>query len=213
MSQIHIVRRYTDLSSLIDILVNKRITLLDPKSWDDKNDAYCMASYKEKNSLKSLLALCFTTSGETYHHWKVFAGSNNGVCILFKYTELRSILDKETGLSYQLVNYPKQKKIQDCYTENIIKLPFIKRYAFRDEKEFRIIRETESELQDSYSIQIPIYTIARVVINPWVHQNLVVSIRKMINLIPDCEKLEVSKSTLIDSQVWQKFANRVAGSD
>jgi len=29
------LRRYTDLSSAIDLLTNKRLTLLDPASWDD----------------------------------------------------------------------------------------------------------------------------------------------------------------------------------
>ena len=49
-------RRYTSLSILLDILKEKRLTLLDPRNWDDKNDAFYMELYKSKKELKSLLA-------------------------------------------------------------------------------------------------------------------------------------------------------------
>ena len=41
-------RRYTSLSILLDILKKKRLTLLDPQNWDDKNDAFYMELYKTK---------------------------------------------------------------------------------------------------------------------------------------------------------------------
>jgi hypothetical protein len=34
------VRRYTDIPALIHLLTEKQITLLDPDTWDDKNDSY-----------------------------------------------------------------------------------------------------------------------------------------------------------------------------
>lgn len=61
-------KRYTDLPSLIQILMNRELTLLDPSSWDDKNDSYFISTYKEKKQLQSVLALCFTKKSETYHH-------------------------------------------------------------------------------------------------------------------------------------------------
>jgi hypothetical protein len=65
MSDTHF-RRYTDLPSLIQILTNRKITLLDPATWDDKNDSFFLSTYKEKKKLKSVLALCFTSASETY---------------------------------------------------------------------------------------------------------------------------------------------------
>ena len=44
------LRRYTTLPSLLYTL-----TLLDPQSWDDKNDSYYRQLYKEKKRLKSVL--------------------------------------------------------------------------------------------------------------------------------------------------------------
>lgn len=77
------MRRYTELPSLIYMLAYRKITLLDPSSWDDKNDSYFFSLYRDKVKLKSVLALCFTQARDTYHHWRVFApGSADvpGIC-------------------------------------------------------------------------------------------------------------------------------------
>lgn len=60
------LRRYTDLPALIYLLSERKLTLLDPKSWDDQNDAYYLELYREKKRLSSVLALCFTQASETY---------------------------------------------------------------------------------------------------------------------------------------------------
>lgn len=54
------LRRYTDLTSLMYLLHKRKITLLDPASWDDKNDSHYLTLYKEKRKLRSVLALCFS---------------------------------------------------------------------------------------------------------------------------------------------------------
>ena len=67
-----VFRRYTDLASLLDMLRRGAITLLRPDTWDDRNDRLMMKTYADCLELKTLLALCLTSRGETYHHWKVF---------------------------------------------------------------------------------------------------------------------------------------------
>jgi hypothetical protein len=47
------LRRYTDLTALIYLLRKRRLTLLDPSSWDDSNDSYYLTLYKEKRKLNS----------------------------------------------------------------------------------------------------------------------------------------------------------------
>jgi Family of unknown function (DUF6152) len=39
------LRRYTDIPALISLLSERKITLLDPASWDDKNDSRFLALY------------------------------------------------------------------------------------------------------------------------------------------------------------------------
>src|SRR4051794_13800925 len=75
------LRRYADIPALIYTLKMKCITLLDPQSWDDKNDSRYLTFCQEKNNFRTVLALCFAQSSETYHHWHVFAHGKGGVCI------------------------------------------------------------------------------------------------------------------------------------
>ena len=62
------LRCYTNLPALLYLLRERKITLLDPETWDDKNDSHFLSVYREKKSFKCVLALCFTQVSETYHH-------------------------------------------------------------------------------------------------------------------------------------------------
>ncbi len=132
---VKIIRRYTDIPVLVYLLKNKKITLLDPITWDDKNDSYFLTIYKEKKNLSSVLALCFSGAQETYHHWKVFAGNNSGVCIRFNKALLLNSIKKVKYIKHGPVGY---RPLKDLGKNKpmISELPFIKRYAFRDECEY-----------------------------------------------------------------------------
>src|SRR5882762_5821833 len=93
-----ILRRYTSVPSLLALLQDKELTLLSPGLWEDRNDAFYMSQYKTKKQLKTLLALCFSESDETYHHWRVFTRGADGVCIHFKRDELLEALPLGRGL-------------------------------------------------------------------------------------------------------------------
>ncbi|MGB5081258.1 MAG: DUF2971 domain-containing protein, partial [Burkholderiales bacterium] len=121
------LRRYTDIPALIYLLNERKITLLDPQSWDDSNDSHYLTLYKEKKKLESVLALCFTQAGETYHHWRVFADGSSGVCIRFKRPELLSAIKKQPGLRTRTVTYLTLEEIRDKKPA-IHDLPFLKRW-------------------------------------------------------------------------------------
>jgi hypothetical protein len=76
--------KYTNIVALLDTLLDKRIFLLDPNLWEDKNDSYYISIYKQRENLKTVLAICFAEENETFHHWKVFSGNISGVCIEYK---------------------------------------------------------------------------------------------------------------------------------
>jgi hypothetical protein len=40
------LRRYTDIPALVSLLTERKITLLDPASWDDKNDSRFLDLYQ-----------------------------------------------------------------------------------------------------------------------------------------------------------------------
>ena len=68
-----ILNRYTSLPVALDILVRRQVTLLSPETLEARNDAFYLERYREVKKLGTLVAICFTTRGETFHHWKVFS--------------------------------------------------------------------------------------------------------------------------------------------
>jgi len=199
------VRRYTDLPALIAMLVERQITLLDPDTWDDKNDSYFLRVYKEKKRLQSVLALCFTQNTETYHHWRVFASGSSGVSITFRRHELVRAIRKTVGVRTGRVRYLKVGEIRNRMPA-INTLPFLKRYPFEQENEFRVIFESHKKLH-SMSIAIPLTCIDRITLSPWLHPALAPHVKKMLRGVQGCSKLVIARSTLINNDEWKNFGD------
>jgi hypothetical protein len=49
--------RYTTLPVLLDLLKRRRLVLLDPKSWEDKNDSGVMLEYRRRKDVPRLFAI------------------------------------------------------------------------------------------------------------------------------------------------------------
>ena len=145
-----LLRRYTRLPSAIYLLKKRCITLLDPQSWDDRDDAYDMERFRETENLKTLLALCLSESTDRYHHWRVFSYGMDGVCILFDKNkivetlgarhEVRKVDIDETNdlMIGRSVAYMKLQDVEDTNLDPVKRL-FTKRIPFMDEKEYRFI--------------------------------------------------------------------------
>lgn len=205
MSQDYL-KRYTDIPALAYLLSERKITLLDPRSWDDQNDSYYLSVYKRKKSLKTVLALCFTQAPETYHHWKVFAGNNSGVCIYFNRAELREALKKKKGVRIRQVEY--RTRSQNRLTRPSVKLlPFLKRSAFGDEDEIRVTYESKTQRLPTLDIAIPLSCIEKVVLSPWAHSNMENPIRKMLKSIDGCHNIGFYRSSLISNDEWKSMGD------
>ncbi len=200
-----LLRRYTNLPSLFDILENKRITLLDPSTWDDKNDSYFLHQYKVKKQLKTILGLCFTEKGETYHHWKVFSDGSSGVCVVFKKDALlKKILICE-GVKEGLVEYKRIKQLKNI-PPSLDEMPFVKRLPYRDEKEYRLIYENKIKKESFKHIDIDIGCIDRITLSPWTPEPLIEPVRKAIKNI---HNVKVYKSSLISNEQWKVIGESV----
>jgi hypothetical protein len=201
------IRRYTTLPFLLDLLENKQIALLNPENWEDKNDAHYLNLYKGNKDLASVLALCFTAADETYHHWKVFAGNTAGVCIQYDKDKLFRLLNKVNGIRTGDVVY---RKLKDARKSLLTpdELPFIKRYAFRDEKEVRVLFEDEREEMLIKQIKISLSVIDKIILNPWIPSAVYKSTAAVINQIDGCRSLRVNKTTLVDNEQWKKIGLR-----
>jgi hypothetical protein len=199
------LRRYTDLPALIHLLTEKQLTLLDPDTWDDKNDSYFLTVYREKNKLQSLLALCFTQHTETYHHWRVFANGPSGVCITFSRERLLRAVKKCQGIRAGEVEYLRLADTRGVKPA-IRDLPFMKRAPFEHEKEFRIVVGSRLKMP-SFPIPIPLSSIDRVTLSPWLNAALSVYVKKTLWRIKGCEQLDIARSTLISNEEWKSFGD------
>ena len=187
------------------ILQSKAITLIPPDSWDDKVDRNLMSAFARRSENKSVLALCLSHTSETYHHWRIFTEGKSGVCIVFDRLRLIEAA-KQHNVSARPVTY---KKIADDRADPVTtaRLPFTKRYAFRDEKEFRLV--FASRTPDLKLKIVPIQTgmIDEVVLNPWMHDSLAETVQRTLRLIPSYSHLAVRKSQLFDSPYWKRVAD------
>lgn len=203
-SQSPILRRYTDLPALVYLLKEQKITLLDPQSWDDSNDSYYLRLYRERNGLQSVLALCFTQASETYHHWRIFANGSSGVCISFRRKELLAAVKGVSGIKAKSVTYLKLEEIRDRDVA-VRDLPFLKRYAFGNEQEFRMIYQSKSETMASLDVPISLSCIERVSLSPWIHESLSDHVKDLLRSIEGCGRVPLARSTLISNEEWKEL--------
>jgi hypothetical protein len=111
ISEIKKINRFTTLPILLDLLQRKKLTLLNPKLWEDKNDSEIILEYKKRKGIKNLFAVCFSCNDETVHHWKTFSHGPSGCLIEFNAKKLMAIFE-QYGLTHGLVQYKKLSDIE-----------------------------------------------------------------------------------------------------
>jgi hypothetical protein len=202
------LRRYTDLSTLFYLLAECKLTLLNPNRWDDKNDSYCLRQYRKAKGYKTVLALCFVQSSERYHLWKVFGAGTSGVRIKFKRKGLLDAVDAVSGLRHHEVQYLQLKELSGSFKRD--RLPFLKRYGFLGEEEYRLVYGSSKDLE-KFDIDIPPDCIESIKLNPWLDADLFEHVKNAIRRVDSCWKhLKVEHSSLIDNDRWRDFADRVS---
>ena len=197
------LRRYTDIMSVIDMLVHKRVVLVSPRHWDDQNDAEFFKVYAQRKEIWGALALCLANSAETYHHWKIFAGSNAGACIVFNKLKFEKFIRTVRGIRYGKVRYHTNSAFMSMRPVATDSIPFYKRAAFSAEKEFRLIYDCDVYEQTTQDVAIDLEIVERIVLNPWAPRSVCLSVRSALRQIEGCDKISVLQSALINNGTWQ----------
>ena len=203
------LRRYTELPFVIDFLITKELKLINPSFWDDRNDSYYIGQYANVKRFSFTYALCLTQTSETYHHWRVFSHGRSGVCIEFKKDIFLKDVKKIKGIRAEDVKYETIKKLQANPPETS-ELPFLKRSAFKDEKEFRLIYGQRANGGLIFSIPISFDSVNKIILSPWLPKETAKNIKKVLKNIADCSDIHIYQSTLVDNENWKKLAKNGA---
>ncbi len=200
------LRRYTNLSAALHVLRNKCLTLLNPATWDDRNDAYFMSAFKTQKGARTVLAICFAEDTESYHHWRVFSHGTDGVCIELDKDALTTAIATDTRMIARRIEY---MLIEEAEAARIPRddLPFKKRKPYAPENEFRIIYIDYEEEVAFKHIPISLDAIRRITLSPWMHWSLAKAVKDTIRGLDGCAEIIVSRSTLIENERWKKIAN------
>ena len=208
MNGIHL-RRYTSFPILLDMLVNRRITLINPASWEDRNDSFYVEKYREIKKLRTLLALCFTTKPETFHHWKVFAGNSGGICVRFNTEKLVACFKQVPGIRTGTVIYRRMRDLKHN-PPSVNELLFLKRKQYEDETEFRIIYENKNKTLQTKDLQLDLQCIEKITLSPWLPRSVSKTIKGVIRQIPGCASMPLIRTGIVESLVWQNMINKLA---
>ncbi|MBB2497486.1 DUF2971 domain-containing protein [Aquipseudomonas ullengensis] len=199
------LRRYTEIPYVIDLLQTRELTLVNPKAWDDRNDSFYIEQYARAAGVSSTYALCLAEAPETYHHWRVFSHGSGGACITFDKSKIIKYATKHHGVRAESVQYC---TISDLRGEppQTEELPFLKRYAYADEKEFRLFYGAKSKGEPIYRIPIPLSAIDRITLSPWLPRAVAIHVKSTLKSINGCSNLRISRSTLVENETWKEFA-------
>jgi hypothetical protein len=196
------LNRFTTLPVLLDLLQRKKLTLLDPKLWDDRNDSEIILEYKRRKKIKNLFAVCLSCGDETVHHWKTFSHGNSGCVIEFDSKKLFDILDQYPNIIHKKVEYRKLSEVEDKKAViDVDKMPFTKRWPYRCEEEYRIIATTDGS-EKIFDIDIPLDIIKRITISQLMPENVFATIKMYLKDLRGNPESKISRSTLYENKRW-----------
>lgn len=197
------LNRFTTLPVLLDLLQRQKLTLLDPKSWEDKNDSEIILEYKNKKKIKNLFAICLSHGDETIHHWKTFSNGSSGCLIEFDAQKLFAIIDKIPNLKHSEITYRKLSDIESKTTKlKVDDIPFTKRWPYRCEEEYRIIVESDIETEKVFDIDINLDIIKRITINQQMPETIYKTIKEYLKNLKGNPDSRINRSTLFENKRW-----------
>lgn len=202
MDTTNILRRYTSLAALIDMIQRQTISFMNPAFWDDRNDAFSLERFRQVEELGSVLALCLTGADETYHHWKVFSPGMEGVCVWFDRDRLiEQFEDDNEHLLHGDVTYHTIAELKSMQPSPD-RIPFLKRVQFADEREYRFLMTEDESHIDRCEQRVDLSLVKRVTLSPWMPTSIADSVKAAIATLPN-HSIRVYRSTLVENRDWK----------
>ena len=197
------LNRFTTLPILLDILASKRLVLLNPETWADRNDSKILLAYKMRQGFENIFALCFAERSETIHHWNTFADGISGCCIEFDKMQLQKHLSTLDGVRCGSVVFLTKDNLKSRAHDDL-KTPFTKRWAYKIEDEFRVIWESKKKdlNVDCYVVNIDLEMITKITMSQKMPEPIYLTIRDHLVKSLKVPLKKINRSTIFENQVW-----------
>jgi hypothetical protein len=166
-----------------------------------------MELYRKKKNKTSIYALCLTDDRETIHHWNAFASGMSGCCIEFHYDKLIAAITQKDAIVYGKTEYITLKDLSTL-GDKIENLPFLKRYPFRPENEFRIVALCDEPQRELFDIPISLNSIKQITITNKLPESVFKSVKQGIIAISPELKGKIFHSTLFNNSKWRKHFDK-----
>jgi hypothetical protein len=190
------LKHYTRLDRLLAILESGSLRLAGPENWEDRNDRASLAAYCRKKNAGKARVLCFTQDEETVHHWYCYANGSSGCRIEFKTRAFLEKIGSIPGLVGKKLIYVRRPF--DFLSTPPDDLPFLKRFPYQCEKEFRLVWAGTKKEE---APEVPIAgLIAGITFSPWTHEKTVNTLRELFRRQYKISR--VVRSTILEFPEW-----------
>jgi hypothetical protein len=114
-------------------------------------------------------------------------------------------VQKDTAVTPREVIY---KVINDVCSAPIASddLPFLKRYPYGDEREFRLLYVSRDEATEFHKIPLSLAIISRITLSPWMPAPLAEAVKDTLKQLDGCKTIKIYQSTLVENERWKKAA-------
>lgn len=130
------------------------------------------------------------------------------MCVRFVRSALLKAVERRPDLRAEEVTYLTLAQLRRLRVR-VQDLPFLKRFAFEHENEFRMTYESTTRRLPKLDIRVPLSTIETVTLSPWIHPDLVEPVKESLWSIEGCSNLKILRSTLIGNADWKSLGDSV----
>tara|TARA_R110002073_G_scaffold133153_1_gene280409 strand:- start:785 stop:1204 length:420 start_codon:yes stop_codon:yes gene_type:complete len=138
----------------------------------------------------------------------VFSSGSSGACIVFKREEFIAAIERIDGVFAESVQYKTIREMRGASIP-ITELPFLKRYPYRDECEFRLFSAPARYENGGLRVPLPKNTISQISLSPWLPKSVASEVKQLLKGIKGCSNMKIYSSTLVENEQWKKFSAKV----
>ena len=202
------LHHYTKITFLLHLLSRRKVTLVNPLNWPDKNEVSTFEAYMKKEHVTSIYALSLTSAKETAHHWNSFASGIDGCRISFRKDSLEKYVRENNSLKLEKIRYINRGGLKRALNSEEItsrSYPFIKRDLFRHEEEYRLIFSDSKTQNKLNHLEIDLDIISSITINAIMDREVFESIKRILKIVSNNTSIQIRQSNLLEDCHWGKL--------